>query len=133
MSKIRDRNVPDVLFVSVTDACLLSNGICSLNHSLHLFINLPTRSRDSSVGVATDYGLDDRRVGVRVPVGSRIFSTSSRPALGPTQPPVQWVLGALSPGVKRQGRETDHLQLVPRSRKCGSIHPLLHTPLWRSA
>jgi hypothetical protein len=31
-------------------------------------------SRDSVVGIATGYGLDDRRVGVRVPVGSRIFS-----------------------------------------------------------
>jgi hypothetical protein len=26
-----------------------------------------------------------------------------------------------------------HLQLLPRSRKCGSIHPLPHTPSWRSA
>jgi hypothetical protein len=26
---------------------------------------------------------------------------------------------------------TTHLQLVPRSRKRGCIHPLLHTPLWR--
>jgi hypothetical protein len=64
-------------------------------------------SRNSIVGRATDYGLDDRGVGVRVPIGSRIFSTSSRPALGPTQLPIQWVLGALSPGVKRPGREAD--------------------------
>jgi hypothetical protein len=28
---------------------------------------------------------------------------------------------------------TTHLQLVPRSRKCGSIHPFPHTPSWRSA
>jgi hypothetical protein len=35
------------------------------------------------------------------------FSVSSRPALGPTQPPIQWVPGAFSPGVKRQGREAD--------------------------
>jgi hypothetical protein len=28
---------------------------------------------------------------------------------------------------------TTHLQLVPRSRKCGSIHPLPHMPSWRSA
>jgi hypothetical protein len=27
---------------------------------------------------------------------------------GPTQPPIQWVPGALSPGAKRQGREADH-------------------------
>jgi hypothetical protein len=31
------------------------------------------RSRDSSVGIATAYGLDDRGVGVRVTVGSRNF------------------------------------------------------------
>jgi hypothetical protein len=36
-------------------------------------------SRDSSVGIATDYGLDGRTVGVRVPVGSRIFSSPRRP------------------------------------------------------
>jgi hypothetical protein len=33
------------------------------------------RSRDSAVGIATGYGLNDRGVGVRVPVGSRIFSS----------------------------------------------------------
>jgi hypothetical protein len=33
---------------------------------------------------------------------------SSRPALGSTQPPIQWVPGALSPGVKRPRREADH-------------------------
>jgi hypothetical protein len=36
------------------------------------------------------------------------FSTSSRPTLGLTQPPIQWVPGALSPGIKRLGREADH-------------------------
>jgi hypothetical protein len=62
------------------------------------------RSLDSVVGIATSYGLDDRWVGVRVPVGSRIFSTSSRPAL--------WSyprgIGGSFPGVKRPGREGDH-------------------------
>jgi hypothetical protein len=29
--------------------------------------------------IATDYGLGDRGVGVRVPVGSRIFSSPRRP------------------------------------------------------
>jgi hypothetical protein len=36
------------------------------------------------------------------------FSTSSRPDLGPTQPPIQWVPPTLSPGVKLPGCETDH-------------------------
>jgi hypothetical protein len=31
-----------------------------------------------SVGIATGYGLDDGGVGVRVPVGSRIFSSPRR-------------------------------------------------------
>jgi hypothetical protein len=41
----------------------------------------------------------------------------SRPALGPTQPPVQWVPGVLSLGVNRgQGVTlTTHPHLVPRS------------------
>jgi hypothetical protein len=34
--------------------------------------------------------------------------TAYRPALGPTQPPMQWVLGALSLGLKRPGRGADH-------------------------
>jgi hypothetical protein len=37
-----------------------------------------------------------------------VFSTSSRPNLGSTQPPIRWVPGAPSPGVKRPGREADH-------------------------
>jgi hypothetical protein len=36
------------------------------------------------------------------------FSKSSRPVLGSTQPPIQWIPETLSPGVKRQGREADH-------------------------
>jgi hypothetical protein len=35
-------------------------------------------------------------------------STASRTALGSTQPPIQWVPGALSLGVKRPGREADY-------------------------
>jgi hypothetical protein len=69
------------------------------------------KRRDTIVGIATGSGLDDRGVGVRVPsmVKDFLFSTSSRSTLGSTQPPIQWVLGAISPGVKRTGREADHL------------------------
>jgi hypothetical protein len=37
-----------------------------------------------------------------------LFTTVSRMALGCAQPPIQWVLGAPSLGVKRPGREADH-------------------------
>jgi hypothetical protein len=40
---------------------------------------LKVRSRDSVICIATGYGLDDRGVGVRVPVGSRFFSSSRDP------------------------------------------------------
>ena len=43
----------------------------------------------SSVGIATDYGLDGPGSN---PGGDEIFRPS-RPALGSTQPPVQWVPG----------------------------------------
>jgi hypothetical protein len=36
------------------------------------------------------------------------LSTASTPALGPTQSPIQWILGAISPRLKRPGREADH-------------------------
>jgi hypothetical protein len=41
-------------------------------------------------------------------LGIFLFTTASRTALGPTQPPIQWVPGALSLGIKRPGREADH-------------------------
>jgi hypothetical protein len=48
--------------------------------------------------------------------GLGIFLTTvSRMALGPTQPPIQWVPEALSLGVKQPGvKLTAHLHLVPR-------------------
>jgi len=37
-----------------------------------------------------------------------LFATESRPALEPTQPPIQWVPRALNQGVKRWWREANH-------------------------
>jgi hypothetical protein len=47
---------------------------------------------------------------------------------------IQWVLGALSLGVKRPGREAEHSP--PSSaevKKRGDIPPLPNTPSWRGA
>jgi hypothetical protein len=46
--------------------------------------------RGSSVGVATRYGLDGPGIESRC---SRDFPHSSKLAMGPTQPPIQWVPG----------------------------------------
>jgi hypothetical protein len=55
--------------------------------------------RDSVVGIATRYGLDGPGIESR---WGRDFSQPSRPALGPTLPPIQWVPG-LFPGGKAVG------------------------------
>jgi hypothetical protein len=60
-------------------------------------------------------------VGVRFPAAS----TTSRPNLGLTQPPIQWVPGALSPGVKRPGREADHSPPSSAEVKNGGAIPPL--------
>jgi hypothetical protein len=73
--------------------------------------NLTTlKTRNSVVGIATGYGLNDQGFGVLSPgrVKDFLFFTSSKSTLGSTQRPIQWVREALSPGVKRTGREADH-------------------------
>jgi hypothetical protein len=59
-------------------------------------------SRGSSVSIVSDYGLYDRANGVRSPAGATLTSLS-RPALGSTQSPVQWVPGVLSLGQSAAG------------------------------
>jgi hypothetical protein len=55
----------------------------------------PTEPRQLSRYIETDCGQSSSPV-------------ETRPVLRHTQPPIQWVQGALSPGVKRPRREGDH-------------------------
>ena len=59
---------------------------------------------DSAVGIAIEYGLEGP--GIESRWGGRDFPHLSRPALGLTQPPVQWV-PALTGGKERPGRDAD--------------------------
>jgi len=87
---------------------------CSVHYYLFLpfLLNLHTQcgGPGSSVGIATDYGLDGPGSN---PGGDKIFR-QYRPTLGPTQPLVKWV-----PGLSRRcawGVLLDtHPHLVPRS------------------
>jgi hypothetical protein len=62
-----------------------------------------TPCRGSSGSIVSDYGLDEREIGVQSLAEAKGFSLApvSRPALGHTQPPIQWVPGVLSTGLKR--------------------------------
>jgi hypothetical protein len=90
------------------------------------------RSRGSSVGIATGYGMDGL---CSIPGSARFLSSPERPDQPwgpPSLLPIQWVPGALSPGVKRKGREAGHSP--PSSAEVkngGAIPPVPNMPSWR--
>jgi hypothetical protein len=89
-------------------------------------------SRDSSVGIEMDYGLDGW--GSITDRGKTfLFSTASRPALGATKPPTQWVPEALSLGVKRPERESDHSPPSSAEIKNSGVTALFPMSSWHSA
>jgi hypothetical protein len=91
------------------------------------------RSRDSSVIIETRLrsGQPGFESGQRL--GFYLFTTTSRPALGPIRHPINEYRegGRLSPGVKRSWPEADQSHLAPRSRMREAVPPLTHTSSWR--
>jgi hypothetical protein len=64
-----------------------------------------------------------------------LFTTTYRMALGPTQPPIQWVPRAFSLGVKQPERETDHSPPSSATVKESMelYFPSPNMPLWHCA
>jgi hypothetical protein len=90
---------------------LPSWGAVSFSTDLLLVIYSLTHSIDSDSLVgrwATEWTIGVLEFDSRRGLGIFLFTTASRQVLGPTQPPIQWELGALSLGVKRSGREADY-------------------------
>jgi hypothetical protein len=71
---------------------------------------LNNKNRDSSVGIALGYGLDDRGSRVRFPAGAGNFSLHHRVHNGCGPHPASYPMGTrdLSLGVKCPEREADH-------------------------
>jgi hypothetical protein len=70
-----------------------------------------SRSRVSSGSIVSDYGLDDRAIGVRSPARAKDFSSYLCAQTGSGAHPASCTVGTegLSPGVKsRPGRDADH-------------------------
>jgi hypothetical protein len=79
---------------------------------LHKIFPILFKSRDSSVGVARGYRLDDRGFRIQFSAGAENFSLHHRVQNGSAAHPVSFPMGsgpgALTLRLKRTGREADH-------------------------
>jgi hypothetical protein len=104
----------DAVDIYIRSLHFVSN-VCTFSTELNNFyMTFVDEGPGSSVGIAIGYGLDGP--GDRIPVGVRFF------ALGPTQPPVQWVPVESGRGVTL----TPHHLLVPRSKN--EVELYLYSP-----
>jgi hypothetical protein len=84
--------------VKITVKLPLINGNCLTRKS----------STDSSVSIVTRLRTGRPKFDSRKRQGLFLLAAASRPDLGPTQPPIQWIPEALSLGLRRPGREAGH-------------------------
>jgi hypothetical protein len=85
--------------------------------SIKIYTLTTIKSRDSSVSIALDYGLEDRSSRVLFLVGAGNFSLRHRVQNGSGAHPAFYPMGTRGsfPGIKRPGREAD--QSHPSSAK----------------
>jgi hypothetical protein len=77
--------------------------------------------------IVVGYGLDNQGFQHRQGLEIFLFTTISRPALGPTQPTTQWMPEALSLGVKWPVHKADHSPPSTAKDKCMELY--LHSPI----
>jgi hypothetical protein len=90
------------------------------------YFSFSSGSWDVQVRTMTGLRLAVRRTGVWFPEGLIIFlfHETSRPALGPTQLPIQSAAGGCSPRIRRPGMNTTtHPNTVPGVRMNGVVPP----------
>jgi hypothetical protein len=106
---------------------------CSTNGGNRYILNTLVRRKgkhEGSSSVSIESRLRTGWPGVQFPAGAVmrlfLFATTPRAALEPTQSPIHWVAGALTPGVKRPGREADHSR--PSSADVTNACSYIYTP-----
>jgi hypothetical protein len=117
---------------------ILSFNPCHAGFKLRRSCSI-SKSRDSSVGIALDYGLDDRGSRVRFPAGSGNFSLHHRVQNGTGAHPASYPMGTRGPfsGDKAAGAWSWPLTFIycRGQRTSGAIPPLPQYPFmaWCSA
>jgi hypothetical protein len=113
------------------DCCIYNSHFhtCRSKRIIHLILRVLLNiqlSQDSIVSIATCYGLDDRGVRVRVPVGSRIFSSPIVQTRSGVHP-ISYTMdtGGYFTAVKRPGREADHSR--PTSAEVKKMDPYIQS------
>jgi hypothetical protein len=109
--QVRKRNID--MFCRRRKLCLWTSEERN-SRNVHVILNLFARisviisgSRDSSVGVKMGYEVEGR--GLILSRGKIfLFTSKSILVLEQNQSPIRWVLGAISLGVKRPGRQANH-------------------------
>jgi hypothetical protein len=98
----------NAVYVLLAAARLMTNNNNKLINRHFEYMSFVSDSQDSVICTVTRRCTGQSRA--RILAGTRDFSLSktSRPALGPTQPPIQQVPRALSSGIKRPGCEANH-------------------------